>query len=268
MALAIPKDVLVDYVFKDFTLQTVRNCSLVCKAWNKIAKEYIEKNFCPANAWGPREWFNFWGCRTLNVPRLDPKTTEKILQESCFFESSRTVGQTHVMPVLIPRFVRRVSSTPDAADELLKIPVLAEVVGAPKQGSISCVLKLLQHGEYENVSPEEAYWAILIYRVWQTIHYNLTNQIKVVHHYGKGLYTIPTVLEMAVCKCAEYTLGKGDYTYRTRDLPYYVNCLDTDGTYAFAFARDDKKGLPPEEVIFEINTHNDGKCAGAIRKLN
>jgi hypothetical protein len=268
MALSIPKDVFFNYIFECFTLQTVRNCSLTCKLWNKIAKEYIEKNFCPANAWGPREWFTFWGCRTLNVPRLDPETTEKILQEkSCFFSHSWTVEQTHVMPVLIPRFVRRVDSSPDAAEELLTVPVLAEVVGAPKQGKISCTLKILRHGDYENVSSEEACWAILIYRVEQTSHYDHPSQIRIVHDISNGLYTIPTVLEMAVCKCAEYALGKGDYTHRTRDLPYYVNCLDTDGTYAFAFARDDKKGLPPEEVIFEIDTHNNGKCAGAIRKL-
>lgn len=267
MALAIPKQVLVDNIFKYCTLQTVRRFSLTCKLWNKIAKEYIEKNFCPANAWGPREWFTFWGCRTLNVPRLDPKTTEKILKEACFFNPSMTVEQTHVMPVLIPRFVRRVDSLPDAADELLRIPVLAEVVGAPKQGKISCILKLLKNGEYENVSPEEAYWALLIYRVEQTRHYDLSSQIRIVHDIGKGLYTIPTVLEMAVCKCAEYTFGRGDYTPRRRFFPYYANCLDTDGKYAFAFAFYDDEGVPHEQVVFKIDTHNDGKCSGAILKL-
>ena len=109
-------------IFPNLSPPALGTYSRVCKAWNKMASEAM-KAFSHEKAFGPKEWYTYFGARLKNVPRLPSNMTE-ILNASCPFWPNKKVHETHVL-CLIPQTVN---------GQPLNLKSLGELVQKPLQG--------------------------------------------------------------------------------------------------------------------------------------
>lgn len=226
----LPNDVIDNLILNNLPLPALRNCSLVCKVWSRMAKKYIEA-FCQPCAFGPKEWYEYFGCRLKDIPRL-PSNIEAILKSPSLFDPTKTTKEDQIL-VLIPRSIRRerfrLFSQLFVKDELLTLRIFEEIAKQPKQGP-PC-----RYGSYPidydanppiepfNTVPETSHWVLMARNIIQeTLGENYHSQIEMVASRGQGLYTLPTLLQAMVCIIAQAVFRGEDY-YRDK-APTYLEC--------------------------------------------
>jgi hypothetical protein len=212
---AIPTDVLGNIIFRNLSLPALGICSRVCKIWREIAEKQIN-TFFPEKAFGPKEWFIYFGAHLKNVPPLPPNITE-ILSSPCPFLSSKKVHETHLL-VLVPETL---------GDQPLTLKTLGEIVKKPLTGSAT-QYRSFELGEYTDPAAPPSHWVLLTRDVIEGSRYrNYPDQQTLLSQKGHGIYAVPTILDATVCIFMEY-VRSGTWLYADMPNTYvryaYVRC--------------------------------------------
>jgi hypothetical protein len=206
----LPNDVIGNVIFPNLSLPALAICTRVCKAWNKMATEHL-KAFSYDNAFGPKEWYIYFGSHLKNVPRL-PSNIGGILSSSCPFWTDKKVFETHVL-VLIPATVN---------GQPLTLKTLGELVQHPRSGGKPTKYEYFNLGEYVD-QPAQSHWALLTRTVIEgSRNKPYKDQQAIVSSYSrktKMAYEIPTVLDAAVCNFMEY-VRSGTWLYSQSPLTF------------------------------------------------
>ena len=191
----LPNDVVGNIIFPNLSLSALAICARVCKAWNKMATEHL-KAFSHDNAFGPKDWYAYFGGHLRNVPRL-PSNIGDILSSSCPFWADKKVFETHLL-VLIPETV---------SGQPLTLKTLGELVQKPRNGGKATKYERCDLGEYVD-QPAQSHWALLTRTVLEgSRNKPYKDQQAIVTGYSQKTqmaYEIPTVLDAAVCNFMEY----------------------------------------------------------------
>jgi hypothetical protein len=187
---SLPNDVIGNIIFRNLSLSTLGTCSLVCKAWKKMAQENI-KAFSHPHAFGPKEWYIYFGCRTRDVPRL-PSDIEVILNSQCPFWPNKKVHKTHVLS-LIPQTVN---------GKPLNLKFLGELVQKPLKGNASKYRNCLL-GEYTDLAAPKSQWVLLTRDVIKESR-NMAFAEQQALIQAKPPYEVPTILDITICIFMEY----------------------------------------------------------------
>jgi hypothetical protein len=189
---AIPNDVIDNSIFRNLSLPALGICSRVCKAWKKIAEKQLN-TFSHEKAFGPKEWFIYFGTHLRNVPRLPPNIAE-ILSSPCPFWLGKKVHETHLL-VLVPQTINGQPLTLEILGELVKTPLTGH---ATEYGYFFL-------GEYTDPIAPFSHWVLMTYDVIEESHNkSYPNQQTLLSQKGHGVYAVPTILDATVCIFMEY----------------------------------------------------------------
>jgi hypothetical protein len=189
--LSLPNDVIGKIIFPNLSLSALGTCCLVCKAWKNMIQEHINA-FSHPHAFGPKDWYIYFGCRITDVPRL-PSDIEVILKSSCPFWPNKKVQETHVL-CLIPQTVK---------GQPLNLNLLVELVKTPLQGHATKYNRYSEFGEYTDSSPPRSHWALLTRDVIEGSRSKLFAEQQALIQ-AKPPYEVPTILDATVCIFMEY----------------------------------------------------------------
>jgi hypothetical protein len=188
---SLPNDVIGNIIFPNLSLSALATCSLVCKAWNKMAQEHIN-SFSHPHAFGPKEWYIYFGCRITDVPRL-PFDIEFILKSPCPFWPDKKVHETHVL-CLIPQTVK---------GKPLNLKLLGELVQMPMQGNTTKYNRFFKLGEYNDSCSPKSHWALLTRDVIEGSRSKPYSEQQALIQVNP-FYEVPTILDATVCIFMEY----------------------------------------------------------------
>jgi hypothetical protein len=174
-----------------------------------MAKKHLNA-FSYKKAFGPKEWFIYFGAHLRNVPRL-PSNIEEIMNSPCPFWTAEKVHETHVL-ILVPETV---SGKP------LNLKLLGEIVQKPIQGHPT---KYNFFYVGENVDElAQSHWALLTRTMIEgSSNKTYEEEHAVLAHYSQNTqiaYQIPTVLDAAVCNFMEYVRSE-TWLYSTNPWTY------------------------------------------------
>jgi len=188
----LSNDVIGNIIFPNLSLPALATCSLVCKAWNKMATEHISA-FSHPHAFGPKEWFIYFGAHLRNVPRLPPNIAE-ILSSPCPFWPDKKVHETHFL-VLIPETVNGQPFT---------LKNLGELVQKPLQGN-STKYRCFDLGEYTDPAAPPSHWVLMTRNVIEgSRNKYYPDQQTLLSQKSRGVYAVPNILDVTVCIFMEY----------------------------------------------------------------
>jgi hypothetical protein len=202
---SLPNDVIGKIIFRNLSLSALGTCSLVCKAWKKMAQENINA-FSYPHAFGPKEWYIYFGCRMTDVPRL-PSDIELILKSPCPFWPNKKVQETHVL-CLIPQTVN---------GKPLNLKHLGELVQKPLQGNAT-KYHYFRIGKYKDPSAPKSHWALLTRDVIEGSRRGKFPEQQALIQ-AKPSYEVPTILDATVCIFMEY-VRTGTELYADNPLTY------------------------------------------------
>jgi hypothetical protein len=160
-----------------------------------MATEHISA-FSHPHAFGPKEWFIYFGAHLRNVPRLPPNIAE-ILSSPCPFWPDKKVYETHLL-VLVPQTV---------SGQPLTLKTLGELVQNPRNGGHATKYEYCNLGDYVD-QPTKSHWALLTRTVIKGSRSKpYKNQQTIISSYSQKTqiaYEIPTVLDAIVCNFMQY----------------------------------------------------------------
>jgi hypothetical protein len=207
--LDLPNAVVKNLIFPNLSLPELGTCSRVCKVWRELAKKQIS-TFSYEKAFGPKEWFIYFGDHLRNVPRLPPNITE-IMNSSCLFWPDKKVHETHVL-VLIPETVN---------GQPLNLKLLGEIVQKPLQG-YAAKYSYFNSGKYVE-QPAQSHWALVTRTVIEgSRNKTYDEDHDLLDQYSQNIkitYEIPTLLDATVCNFMEY-IRCGTWLYGENPLTY------------------------------------------------
>jgi hypothetical protein len=207
---SLPNDVIGKVIFPHLSFSALGTCSLVCRAWKKMAQEHIN-SFSHPTAFGPKEWFIYFGCRSTDIPRL-PSNIEAILKSPCPFWPNKKVHETHVL-CFIPQTVN---------GKPLNLKLLGKLVQKPLQGNAT-KYHYFRIGKYNDPSAPKSHWALLTREVIEGSRNKPYTQQQALLQAGPS-YEVPTLLDATVCIFMEY-VRTGTRLYS--DTPYtYTRCQE------------------------------------------
>jgi hypothetical protein len=179
-------------IFRNLSLHALGTCSLVCKVWREIAEKQIT-TFFPDKAFGPKEWFIYFGAHLGNIPRLPTNITE-ILSSPCLFWLGKKVHETHLL-VLVPQTIN---------DQPLTLKTLGELVNKPLIGPAT-QYSLFNLGEYTDPAAPPSHWVLMTRDVIEeSRNKTYPDQQTVLSQKGHGVYAMPNILDATVCIFMEY----------------------------------------------------------------
>ena len=189
---ALPNDVIGNIIFSHLSLPALGICSRVCKAWNKLAMEHMDA-FSHERAFGPKEWFIYFGGYLKNTPRLSPNMTE-ILNSPCPFVDGKKVHETHLL-VLVPQTVN---------GQPLTFKTLGELVQKPLQGHATNY-SYFYLGVYTDPAAPPSHWVLMTRDVIEgSRNKRYQTQQALLSQKGQGFYRVPTIIDATVCIFMEY----------------------------------------------------------------
>jgi hypothetical protein len=188
----LPNDVIGNIIFSNLSLPALGTCSRVCKVWNKMAGEQM-KAFSHESAFGPKEWYEYFGGYLRNIPRLPPNMTE-IMNSPCPFSDNKKVYETHLL-VLIPETV---------SGQPLTLKTLGELVKKPFTGTAT-QYSGYNFGEYTDPNAPPSHWVLMTRGVIEgSRNKSYQTQQALLNQKAGGSYAVPTILDATVCIFMEY----------------------------------------------------------------
>jgi hypothetical protein len=196
----LPNAVLENLIFPNLSLPELGACSRVCKVWREMAKKQIS-TFSHPHAFGPKEWYTYFGGHLRNVPRL-PSNIEEILNSPCPFWTAKKVHETHIL-VLVPESV---------SGEPLTLKTLGELVQKPLQGN-STKYDCFDIGQYADSPPANSHWVLMTKDVIEeSRNKSFKNQQALLEK--QIVYEAPHILNATVCIFMEHVRsGTRLYSY-------------------------------------------------------
>jgi hypothetical protein len=184
---AIPNAVLENIIFRNLSLPELGICSRVCKAWREMAKKHLNA-FSHPHAFGPKEWYTYFGGYLRDIPRV-PFNVAEILNAPCPFWPDKKVYETHIL-VLVPQTVN---------GQPLSLKALGELVKKPLQG-YATQYRYFDLGEHTDSSAPSSHWVLLTRDVIEESgNQSYEDQERLLTQKGKGVYTLPALLDATVC---------------------------------------------------------------------
>jgi hypothetical protein len=202
---SLPREVIDKVIFHKLPLPALGTCCLVCSAWGKIAQEQIN-SFTPPNAFGPKEWYTYFGCRFTAVPRL-PHNIVQMLRARSLFTRRKIVAETEML-VFIPKTV---NGGP------LNIKLFQELAQKPLQGN-PVKFARLDLGQYTDCCVAESHWVLMPRNaVSGCLDRPFAKQQAFMK--TKTPYEVSTILVTTICFSVEI-ISKGEIG----TLPYLTPC--------------------------------------------
>jgi hypothetical protein len=197
---ALPNAVLENIIFSNLSLPELGTCSRVCKAWKEMAKKHINA-FSHPQAFGPKEWYTYFGGYLKDVPRLTSKIAE-IMNSPCPFWPDKKVHETHLL-VLVPQTV---------SNEPLTLKTLAELVRKPITGNAT-KCDSFNRGEHIDSPSPCSHWVLMTRDVIEESR-NKSYKDQQLLIEKQDVYEVPHILDAAVCIFMEYIrTGTRLYSY-------------------------------------------------------
>lgn len=187
-------------IFSEFPFTDLGSCGLVSKQWLALSEDQSLWKKIPANAFGAKQWEDFFGIK-VDEPPL-PLNIHKILKSQCpFSEKGKKIEDTHVL-VLIPG---RIDEKP------LTLKTFGKLVGSrfPEFGKKG--YEFIIPGAKEFGGDGKSHWVLMTKDVLSgTRGLSFDSQQKQIKDQGNGNYCVPKTLEATVCVISEYvrTAGK------------------------------------------------------------
>jgi hypothetical protein len=187
---ALPNAVVENIIFSNLSLPELGTCSRVCKVWKEMAKKQISA-FCHEKAFGPKEWFIYFGSNLRNVPRLPANITE-VMNSACPFWLGKKVHETHLL-VLVPETV---------GGQPLTLKTVGELVTKPVQGNATNYYSLEIHLYTDRRAPFSR-WVLMTRDVIEgSRNKNFKEQQALLEKHI--VYEVPYILDATVCIFMEY----------------------------------------------------------------
>jgi hypothetical protein len=188
----LPNNVIENIIFPNLSLPELGACSLVCKVWREMAKKHISA-FSYENAFGPKEWYAYFGGYLRNVPPLPSNITE-ILNSPCPFWPDKKVHETHLL-VLVPQTV---------SGQPLTLKTLGELVKKPLKGAAT-MYDYFSLGQYIDRSAPPSDWVLMTRAVIDGSRYkSYQHQQAFLSEKSHDFYGVPTLLDATCCIFIEY----------------------------------------------------------------
>jgi hypothetical protein len=164
-----------------------------------MAKKQINA-FSYEKAFGPKEWFAYFGACLRNVPRLPPNFAE-IMNSTCRFWPGKKVHESHLL-VLIPETVD---------GEPFTLKTLGKLVKKPLEGHAT-EYGYFDIGEHTD-SPASSHWVLMTRDVIElSRNKSFKDQQALLEKHV--IYEIPHILDATVCIFIEY-IRAGTKLYST-----------------------------------------------------
>jgi hypothetical protein len=175
-----------------------------------MAKKHINA-FTHEKAFGPKEWFTYFGAHLRNVPRLFSNITE-VLNSPCPFLLYKKVFETHLL-VLVPETL---------GGQPLNLKTLGELVKTPLTGNATNY-DYFSLGKYTDSPAPLSHWVLMTRDVIDgTRKKSFEDQQALLEK--QVVYEVPHILDATVCIFMEY-IRTGTRLYS--NSPYtYTNCQE------------------------------------------
>ncbi len=155
-----------------------------------MAKKQINA-FSHPHAFGPKEWYTYFGGHLRNVPRLTSNIAE-IMNSPCPFLTGKKVLETHLL-VLVPQTVE---------GQPLSLKILGELVKKPLIGNAT-KYDYFSVSEYTDSPAPSSHWVLMTRHV---INGSRNKSFKDQQALLKKqvIYEVPHILDASVCIFMEY----------------------------------------------------------------
>jgi hypothetical protein len=235
----LPNSVVENIIFANLSLPELGACSRVCKVWREMAKKHLNA-FSHEKAFGPKEWFIYFGAHLRNVPRL-PSNIAEILNSPCLFWNKKKVHETHLL-VLVPQTFN---------GQPLTLKTLAQLVKKPLQG-FATQYSYLDLGKYtDHPAVRPSHWVMMTRHLIEgSRSQSYKDQQTLLSQKGHGVYEVPTLFDATVCIFMEYVrsgallYGDKPRTYTrcqemyNADWQLCVGCFSLGGLHVDYFGGD------------------------------
>jgi hypothetical protein len=243
----LPNAVVENIIFSNLSLPELGACSRVCKVWKEMAQKHINA-FTHEKAFGPKEWFTYFGAHLRNVPRL-PLNIAEILNTFCPFLIDKKVFETSLL-VLVPETVQ---------GQPLTLKTLGELVKKPLKGNAT-KYDYFFVDEYNDYPSPCSHWVLMTRDVIDGSrnksckdHQSLLEKHVV--------YEVPHILDAAVCIFMEY-IRTGTRLY-SNSPSTFTSCQEKDD-YNWQLAVG---GFGPRGLSVGSGGGNECTGVGGLRKL-
>jgi hypothetical protein len=251
---ALPNVVLENIIFPNLSLPELGVCSSVCKVWRELAKKHLCA-FSHEKAFGPKEWYTYFGAYLRNVPRL-PSNIAEVLNSPCPFWPERQVHETHVL-VLIPETV---------SGQPLNLNTLGELAKKLIQG-FTAQYKFFNIDDYTDPPPNKSYWVLLTRDlIKNSRNKTFEEEHAVLAYYNqntKNVYEIASVLDATVCNFMEY-IRCGTWLYGENPSTYTWCQEKYDANWNFVIGGGSESGL----YVFISYSAQENRGIAALRKFD